>query len=706
MNRIPWWFNRKIAIATITTSIAMITTMVRFMGGFETLELKRYDYFWTKRAIATWDDRIIIVGYTQEDIKQYGESPSDEIIIKVLEKVNSAKPVTVGLFFRREAQPSSLEQRKLLNEQIASMPSLIKSDSNDRIAPETDNIMRKFPFYKRFSDQPHIIWAVSKHYLENTGSSITETKALTNKSITINYPDGKTATIKPLTVLNDGGYSSSVEDLMDFQVLISWPYYRQSFTTYSFDTIINNPPPNFQDKLIIVGDMEPRNIFKAPVYEDNNIYSFLHSSELAGIIISNILQQSDVPFVQVWSDPIEYLYLYGWLIASGAIILWLCEELDPVRKWTKYLLSITITWGVFLLSIYVISLFVFPKLWIPSVFIGRAVTFNIMFGGLVCLEFKLREEQHKRVKKQKKLLHEQQQRIKDKERLEQQQKIEIENLKNTLLAQERLAFIGRLSPFVHHKIKNLYSNFDLNITANRIDINNLEQEFYELLNLLETILDEDEADEKKDRIFRLFETINKRCITETQIFQSVNDLLKRFLPRIRVGETEYLQPQWLNINEVLIESNKIVLFDFKLINQDMVVDVNLDLSENLPAIYGLPSEIRFIFLNIIENAYYALWEKSQTDPNYQPSLTIRSERMTEETIKILIEDNGIGIPANLRKKIFQPFYSTKKSREQTCGIGLTLAKDILEQQYYGTISLEPIEPTCFVIEIPITGNAQ
>ena len=79
---------------------------------------------------------------------------------------------------------------------------------------------------------------------------------------------------------------------------------------------------------------------------------------------------------------------------------------------------------------------------------------------------------------------------------------------------------------------------------------------------------------KKSKVFNLIQDINQRCIVETQVFQSVRDLFKRFLPRIRVGEVEYLDPQLLDVNELIIESNNIVRFDFQLIDQDIVIDIN------------------------------------------------------------------------------------------------------------------------------------
>ena len=72
-----------------------------------------------------------------------------------------------------------------------------------------------------------------------------------------------------------------------------------------------------------------------------------------------------------------------------------------------------------------------------------------------------------------------------------------------------------------------------------------------------------------------------------------------------------------------------------------------------------------------------------------------------EAVEIRIRDNGTGIPAEIRDKLFQPFFTTKPTGEGT-GLGLSISYDIITQQHGGTIEVdsEPGEFTEFTIRVP------
>ena len=55
-----------------------------------------------------------------------------------------------------------------------------------------------------------------------------------------------------------------------------------------------------------------------------------------------------------------------------------------------------------------------------------------------------------------------------------------------------------------------------------------------------------------------------------------------------------------------------------------------------------------------------------------------------DAVEIRVRDNGIGIPAEIRDKLFQPFFTTKPTGEGT-GLGLSISYDIVTQQHGGTI---------------------
>ncbi|MGK7887590.1 MAG: CHASE2 domain-containing protein [Crocosphaera sp.] len=699
---ISWWTNRKIVVTAITVTVATVTTIIRFTGGFESLELKRYDYFFSKRAISSWDQRIVIVGYTEEDREKYGESAPDKEMTQVLEKLRFSNATTIGLFFKRDQKPSIGEDRKKLNQQIQLMDNLIQTNGQDKLSPEPDNIVRKIQLYKQSSTEPSIVYEVSKHYLQLKGARIKETK--NPPSIIIKYSNGKEATIRPLTVLSDGGYNTSYKDLINFPVLISWPFNKRGFETYSFSDIINNNIPDFKDKIVIVGSMKDRSLFKVPIAVGDDNYSFSSSAEVGGIVISNLLNQAEVPFVRTWTDPIEYLYLYGWLVVSGAWILWMCEELDPAKKWAKYILSIVIASGVFLFSIYTISLVAFPKVWIPSVFVGRSVFVNVILCSFTCLELKVREEQSKRLEKQKSLLQEQKQRLKDKEKLEEEKKREIKTLKTRLLSQERLAFFGKLSPFIRHEIIGLYDDFYRKIARIEKMMSKQEKNILEILPYLEDSLDNDEFDEYTESLLNSEQQTLARLQEMEDILQKSSDLITRFFPLVREDSTDsFILPQSLDLNELLRECTQITTYNFKYSEKHNTFNINIveELDENLLFFWGVSSELRFIFVNLIENAYYAVIEKHETETDsYTPTVWIKTQQI-ENTIQIIIQDNGIGINPNFLEKIFEPLFTTKTKYKQT-GVGLSLTKDLLELNYNALIEVKSDQGlTSFIVTFPL-----
>ena len=69
---------------------------------------------------------------------------------------------------------------------------------------------------------------------------------------------------------------------------------------------------------------------------------------------------------------------------------------------------------------------------------------------------------------------------------------------------------------------------------------------------------------------------------------------------------------------------------------------------------------------------------------------------------IEIEDDGPGIPKEIRRDIFEPGISTKRGG---WGIGLALSRRVVEEAHQGELALEPSEKgTCFLIRIPLAGS--
>jgi signal transduction histidine kinase len=109
-----------------------------------------------------------------------------------------------------------------------------------------------------------------------------------------------------------------------------------------------------------------------------------------------------------------------------------------------------------------------------------------------------------------------------------------------------------------------------------------------------------------------------------------------------------------------------------------------------------------VFLNLFGNGFYAAHKRvsANGDAAYRPTLTVAT-RESEGGFEVRVRDNGTGIAAEIKDKLFQPFFTTKPTGEGT-GLGLSISYDIVTQQHGGTITVEsePGSFTEFTVRLP------
>lgn len=116
--------------------------------------------------------------------------------------------------------------------------------------------------------------------------------------------------------------------------------------------------------------------------------------------------------------------------------------------------------------------------------------------------------------------------------------------------------------------------------------------------------------------------------------------------------------------------------------------------------YGNAVRFNHVITNIILNALEA-YEASGEE---EKEINIKLDKRGGEAV-ISIEDRAGGIPEEIRNKIFDPFFTTKGPQKGT-GIGLTTAKNTMEEDFGGTIKFESVwgQGTKFIIEFPIRNE--
>ena len=116
----------------------------------------------------------------------------------------------------------------------------------------------------------------------------------------------------------------------------------------------------------------------------------------------------------------------------------------------------------------------------------------------------------------------------------------------------------------------------------------------------------------------------------------------------------------------------------------------------------MPQDVTRVLLNLFSNGFYAARKRqvSETGATFEPTLEVTTRDLGDE-VEIRVRDNGIGIPAEIRDKLFQPFFTTKPTGEGT-GLGLSISYDIVTQQHGGAITVDSRvgEYSEFTIRLP------
>jgi PAS domain S-box-containing protein len=120
--------------------------------------------------------------------------------------------------------------------------------------------------------------------------------------------------------------------------------------------------------------------------------------------------------------------------------------------------------------------------------------------------------------------------------------------------------------------------------------------------------------------------------------------------------------------------------------QNNNIEVNLPQGEIKHAMYGYKNELEQVLLILISNAKDVLVELKASNPR----IDVAVKTAGDNRIEITVNDNGGGIPEHILDRIFEPYFTTKEQGKGT-GIGLYMAKEIIERQMGGKITAENID---------------
>jgi signal transduction histidine kinase len=271
---------------------------------------------------------------------------------------------------------------------------------------------------------------------------------------------------------------------------------------------------------------------------------------------------------------------------------------------------------------------------------------------------------------------------------------DLRTAQDRLVQTEKLASLGQLTAGIAHEIKN-----PLNF------VNNFSALSAELIDELNDVLKPAALDDKtREEIDELTHMLKGNLEKVVQHGKRADSIVKNMLLHSREGSGEH-RP--VDINAIVEESLNLAYHGARAERSGFNITLRRDLDPEAGLIDLYPQEITRVFLNLISNGFYAATKRKETgEETFEPTLSATTKSLGN-TVEIRIRDNGIGIPLEVKEKMFNPFFTTKPAGEGT-GLGLSMSHDIVVKQHGGKIDVDtmPGAFTEFIITLPRTAAAQ
>jgi signal transduction histidine kinase/ligand-binding sensor domain-containing protein len=245
---------------------------------------------------------------------------------------------------------------------------------------------------------------------------------------------------------------------------------------------------------------------------------------------------------------------------------------------------------------------------------------------------------------------------------------ELKATQTQLIQSEKMASLGELTAGIAHEIQN-----PLNFVNNFAEVNK------ELLEEMKGEIENGNMDDVKG-------IANNIIVNEEKIMhhgRRADSIVKGMLQHSRISTG---QKEPTDLNALVEEYLRLAYYGIRAKDKSFHSKMQTDFDATIGKMNIIPQDMGRVMLNLFNNAFYAVSQKAETQPQgYEPIISVSTKRISDK-VEIRVKDNGNGIPKKILEKIFQPFFTTKPTGQGT-GLGLSISYDIIKA-HRGEIKVE------------------
>ncbi|GAA6614318.1 CHASE2 domain-containing protein [Scytonema sp. NUACC26] len=312
--------------------VVVLVIIARLSGWLQFLELVTFDTFLSWRPYEPIDERILIVGINEADIKRVGKYPiPDREIAELIKKLQTYKPIVIGLDIARNVpvEPGHVElvealkqsksfigiEKVLPPDQFSSIPNLpLEQVGFSDIIPDKDGKYRRTLLGALSPQNPNdykfsFPLRLAEAYLSQKGI-VLENGKLDRQTMKF----GKTEL--PRLLSNSGGYVGT--DAEGVKVLLNFRNGKERFRTVSLNDIKtgNFQPEWIRDRIVTLGmtAISAPDLFYTSAISELQLHGQIYGVEFHAHAVSQIISavMDGRPLLRTWSEEWEYLWILGW----------------------------------------------------------------------------------------------------------------------------------------------------------------------------------------------------------------------------------------------------------------------------------------------------------------------------------------------------------------------------------------------------------
>ncbi len=565
------FFRQNPSIIVITATISLAIILIRHLGYLQSAELSIFDRMIQSRPIEPIDERIIIVGITEAEIRKYQQYPfSDALYAELLKRIKAQKPRVIGLDIVRDipSPPGSKDLEKIFKTtpNLIGAGTLPEKDGNDytkaiafppilkafhkptdprigdvRNPVDEDYVVRRgFLYPVRDETAPLGMKQPPPSFESGVGSFglAVARQYLASEGIEAKpSPDGGWLALGKVTFypfnFTDGGYNRPHET--GYQILINWRGEAGSFKHVSVSEVIEGKiaPGLLKDRIVLIGAYAPslKDLAFTPYVKGNSKQQPPYGIEIHAHLTSQIVSavKDGRSLIKVLPDWVEILWLVVWIgLTTGGI--------GAARRFKNpilYLLIVSVYCGIltYLVNLMTFQLFLLSW-WLPSFYVLLGVWSSSAIAYTWSLNSQRLNEQRERIKEQQERLQEKQENEKKLEQKIQEKEQELQESQQVILAQEYLVFLGEnLSGFTH-ECGNVFQPFRTHLEA--LDIN--------LKDLKEVLMNLEIFQQEQQELEAILTTLESSKENLDKVREKGVALFEQFLP-VAPDLSSYRQPK-------------------------------------------------------------------------------------------------------------------------------------------------------------------